>query len=463
MDKFDWIFISIVLYLFVAIAAACFAFYGRRASVFEPIGQYLIFLTLFTLPLPIRTLFTLEIDGNVTPYLPEIVGWLPISVLFAAMSIPLFSFAYYSSFARRFGCLLPRFNAIPERLDSSRSAFVLISFLSLFLIYKLTQSSGGILPFLLLGYGSTAETFGRGHLAVGFPWLFVATLFLLYRYAQYRRKADAVMFVIALTGIISIQLVTGNRGMLLYIVITVLCFIDQCVARFRIRSLIVIGIAGFLALNLLGLTRQSNYDNLSGFIEQSLTGTEAVTLGGPGGLFYTLSIGEFVVPFETLPQMIRTTGITEDPWLGRSFVAAPAYLIPGVIFPDRPQSLTRWYMRQFYGGESKLNEGRAFFFLSEAYMNFGPVGVVLIALLWGWLWGGLRQWVLYSRREPAVVLIYALLTAYMFRCIAGDFSTLIAGTTQQSLSIVIVGLWITRFRKHLNVQFGMRGQPRVSE
>lgn len=443
MDSTDWTALALLVYVATATAVAAHAFILRRASVFEPIGQYLLFLSLFTLPLPVRACITLEIEGNVTPQLLELLPYMPVSVLMCALTLPLFSLMYYGSLAARTARWLP----MPRRAqnDYSRVAFALLAAFSLLLIYQLTEEAGGLLPFLLLGYGSTEETFGRGYLAIGFPWLFVACLLLAHRYALRRRRLDATLFVVSLSGVLVMQLLTGNRSQLLYMALAVLVFVHYAIRRLNWKFLLPIAAAGFVGLNFLGLIRGSNYENLADFADRTSNSVETAD-AQPHGFLYTLTIGEFVVPFETLPQMVRTIGISAMPWLGLSYLRIPVYVIPSAVFPDRPLPLANWYMSRFYGGGYGLNEGRAFFFLAEAYLNFAFPGIVLIALFWGWLWGALHWWMLRSNGDPAVVLLYALTVAFMFRCIAGDFSSLVIGTTQQSLSAALIGLAIAGVR-----------------
>jgi hypothetical protein len=444
MEATDWTLLATLVYVLVAVAVAAYAFGLRKASIFEPIGQYILFVSLFTLPLPIRVCFTLEIEGNVTPHLLTLLPYMPLSVALAALSLPLFAMGYYGSLARRAADRLPL--PILRGADHSRLAFLVLAMFSLFLIYRLTEEAGGLLPFLLLGYGSTEETFGRGHLAIGFPWLFVAALLLLHRYARGRKSMDAALFAAALLVVIVIQLLTGNRSMLMYIVIATLVFAHYGVRRLRWRFLVPLIALVFAALNLLGTLRSSNYESVADFIQRSTDTAERVTSDDKAGFFYTLTIGEFVVPFETLPQMVRTIGVSDMPWLGLSYVRAPLYMIPSVIYPDRPLALANWYMKRFYGDGYGLNEGRQFFFLAEAYMNFAVAGIVVVALGWGWFWGVLHRWMLRSSGSPSAVLIYALAVAFMFRCIAGDFSTLLVGLTQQSLVAALIGLAIAGAR-----------------
>ena len=137
----------------------------------------------------------------------------------------------------------------------------------------------------------------------------------------------------------------------------------------------------------------------------------------------------------------------EPLWFGMSYLQAPIYLIPSAIFPDRPVPLAIWYMTRVFGAGEKLNEGRQFFFLAEAYLNFGAFGVLTLGLAWGVLWGALHQWIRLRGAGLASVLVYAVVVGFMFRCIAGDASTLVAGVTQKSLAPVVLGILImTGFR-----------------
>jgi hypothetical protein len=237
---------------------------------------------------------------------------------------------------------------------------------------------------------------------------------------------------------------TGNRSMIMYLVIALIVFINFRIRKISFRALIPVAIAGFVALNLLGTIRGSNYQDVDDFVEQTFSPSRSGDAPDKQNFFYTLTIGEFIVPFETLPQMMRTVGISEPPWAGWSYLRAPVYLIPSFVYPDRPLALTNWYMEKFYGGGYGLNEGRAFFFLAEGYVNFGLPGVLLIAAVWGFVWGALQRWMTRGRERFGTVLVYALLGAFMFRCIAGDFATLIVGTTQQSLAAVVIILGVAR-------------------
>ncbi len=69
--------ISILFFLATAAAALVYAILVRKASLADPIVQFIFFFSLFVLPLPLRAWMTLEIDGDVTPHLIELLPFIP--------------------------------------------------------------------------------------------------------------------------------------------------------------------------------------------------------------------------------------------------------------------------------------------------------------------------------------------------------------------------------------------------
>jgi len=358
--------------------------------------------------------------------------------------------------ARAFGRLLPH-PPLVNRPQVYLGAGLLAA-VSIALIMLLTAQVGGVIAFILLGYGSSAETFGRGYLAIGFPWLFVATLFFLYRYALYRKWIDACAFVISFVLIGAAQLLLGNRSVILYMALTVALYVHYSIKPLSLRVLLPLGVTGFLFLNIFGFLRGSGYESFSDLASRSAEIATGLRASGElnKGWIYTITTGEFVVPFETMPEMIRSVGTSVSPRLGLTFVRAPLFVIPSAIFPQRPLPLTNWYMAQFYGNGFGLNEGRAFYFLSEGYLNFGPAGVVLLMLAWGVFWGGVRDYIRAGSGNPGSGLLAALSVAFIFRAVAGDFMSLLVGLPEQSLSGAILALMVisgfaswTRRRPHV--------------
>jgi hypothetical protein len=439
MDSQSWTALGVIFYVATLLPLTLYVFFVRRASPFEPVSLFIFFVSLFALPLPVRYCFTTEIEGNVSPNLSQFAPYLCISLVMTAIALVVFVSFYYSRWARRLGDCIPQ---LPDHGARGAGVGILtLVLVSVVLIYFLAESVGGVLAFLLLGYKSSEETFGRGYLAVGFPWLVVAMLALLDRYATSKKWRDAIWGLVLLAVNFGIFALTGNRAMIMYMAISLVIFIHLRIRRLTPTIFLPLAMAGFIGLNVMGTLRGSDYGSVDEFVERLFASSEAGATDSHN-FFYTLTIGEFVVPFETLPQMVRSIGVDQWPWLGLSYLRAPVYMIPSFIFPDRPLPLANWYMENFYGGGYGLNEGRQFFFLAEGYLNWGAAGVFFIAAVWGIGWGALHRWMVRGRDRFGTVLIYSLLTAFMFRCIAGDIVTLLVGTTQQSLAAVFIVLAI---------------------
>lgn len=441
-DTNVWLSLAVALYLVVAVAVVAYAIVGRRASVFDPLVQCVAFITVFTLPLPLRALTSDLIEGDVTEHLPQLKPFLAVSVAYAAVGIACFAVAYYSRIATLFGRALPHPPVV--RRPRTYTATVLLGVFSLILLVLLAREVGGLIAFILLGYNSTAETFGRGYLAIGFPWLFVTALFPLYRYALLRQRLDLVVATFLIAGLSVVQLLLGNRSIILYMGLTVAFFVHYAIRKLPLRTLLPIAFAGFVFLNVVGFLRGSEYKSFSDLVARSTSAFGGLQESGDlhHGWFYTLTTGEFVVPFETFPEMVRSVGTRVDPAYGATFLRAPLFVIPNVIYPDRPLPLTNWYMEEFYGGGFGLNQGRAFFFMSEGYLNFGPAGVILLLFAWGAFWGGVREYLRLGEGNPGSALLAALSIAFIFRAVAGDSVSLLIGLPEQNLSCAVIGLCI---------------------
>lgn len=431
------LFISIFAFFGAILWASWYAWRVKASHFTEPIYQFLFFYALFVLPLPLRTYVTRQPEGDVTEHLPLLVLYMPWAVILCVIGLPIFVWAYYSRFADRIAMRIAR----PAEGRHSRTAFICLAAFSILLLTLLARDAGTLIDFVLLGYGSSAETFGKGYLAVGFPWLWVSCFFLLYRYSIRRKKSDLIFFAAVFALNLLMNFLMGNRGLIVYFGIATWLFWHHAVRPISMKKLAIYGAGAFLFLNLVGLVRGSNFESISDFWGRT---TEAYDNSKEthDAFFYTLTTGEFVVPFETLPQMIQSVGSTVPPRLGITYLRAPLFWIPSTLYPERPLPLANWYIREFYGGGSGLNEGRSFFFLAEGYLNFGTFGVLVTMLAWGLFLGACRAYERDSRGNPGAILIYAFTVAFIFRGIAGDSVSIFVGLPEQILSAVIIGLWI---------------------
>jgi hypothetical protein len=467
--------------------AMTYAVRYKKAGLFDPITIFLSFFALMVLPLPVRYLFTDVIEGDISPFLPNFANYMPWALLLCAASLPFFLWAYYSRLPVWIASRLPvpgnpkasRYFEPFFKFDRTRLAAILICAVSLGLVYQLAQSASvnGILGFLLLGYNSTAQMFGKGYLAAGIPWFFVGSLFFLYRYAFMRRmyrqyrvqcmankrkpmrpkwmRVDLAIFAVLLIAQLLALFMLGDRHSILNYVILLVIFWHFAIRRLKVFRMAAIGVFGFVALNFIGSLRGSDYSSLDSFVSS----TSTLVNKRPDNPFYTVTNGEFMVTFETLPQVIRKVPSKEIPArFGLTYLMAPLFFVPQAIYPSRPPTLTHWYMLNFYGSAWGQNEGRQFFFLSEGYLNFGPVGIFLLMVFWGFGLGALHQYRVLNRGNLGAVFLYAICAAFIFRAMVGDSVSLLVGLPEQFLAIAVVGFAISGGFKY-NLAPGTKLRP----
>jgi len=446
-DKF-WLLTSISFFVTMVLLVGAYSVFRKKAKFSDPILQFLFFFSLFVLPLPIRAYGTLNIEGDITEHLPELLPYIPEAVFLCGLSLIGFAVAYYSNFASRIAQSVPQ---IRPGINW-KMAFIFLASLSLFLLMLLARSSGGLVNFVLLGYTATAEMIGKGYLAAGFPWLFVASLFLLYGYAQEKKKKYLFYFAGAMAVNIAIQLVMARRSMLLYFGLSVWLYWHHAVRPVRMRYLIVGGLFCFITLNLVGKLRGGSAEDVGGLLSNNAQAWEKSS-DDSDTFFYTLTTGQFVVPFETLPQMIESVGSSVNPEFGFTYLRAPLQVVPQALYSSRPLPLANWYVMKFYGSGYEFNEGRQFFFLSEGYLNFGIIGVFLTMILWGYFLGAAQHYRNTSQKNPAVLLIYSLIIAYIYIGISGESISWIVALPELSLAAAFIGLWITSRKQKRVLRF----------
>lgn len=159
--------VSIVFFAAMSVGAAVYARKRMQANFSDPIILFLACFALFVLPFSLRAYVTTQPEGDVTEHLDSLLFHLPWAVFLCGTSIPVFVWGYCRPATHRLAARLPR----PRTGKHARSAFVVLTAISVLLLVQLARSAGGLLDFVFLGYGATSEMFGKGYLAIGFPWL----------------------------------------------------------------------------------------------------------------------------------------------------------------------------------------------------------------------------------------------------------------------------------------------------
>ncbi len=400
-------------FIFIIIAALCFwglsPKYVNSGTGSRQIGpkSFVIILLLYCIPLPLAVILGSE-GGDISENLETFSSWLPESLFFTSLFLITFTLVF--RYLDRGKAYQTTFR-LPSLLEKKKFVFlwIFLFLLSIFLLQWLAKDVGGIFSLVLSGYRVTELLVGQGHFAIAFEWL-VALIILLMCYSIAAKSRSLLCVSICLAAIeIAMLAIMGRRAMLVVVMFTLSYVAIEAGWIKKPKKLLLPGLVLFLVLNWLGLVRGESYSDLSQLfgvlIEKTASLAEAEEL--LVGLFYTLTHGNFVVPFETLPQIISHLDRTQDYWLGSTVPRSLLLLIPNFLVPERPLPLANWYMSEFYGG-APLNEGRQFFFLGEAYLNFGWFGAVI--------WGSMTAsfWHLFSRPQKGEIRYWNLALRALF-------------------------------------------------
>lgn len=347
-----------------------------------PVG-FILTMMLYMLPPCLQLLLVGNIDIGVDVNLSSYVAYFPLAIIFCAIFIVVFSIVYKASvftFIRR-PYTKSLFGEIPPVLYWG-ICFVFFV-LCLYMLVSLSASVGGILNFVLMGYGVTSLFNSSSAAVVGIPWLL--TLSILMIVEAKRRKYKLLYFVsVSLIVILSLSLlIMGRRGQLVGYGLSLILVYHFQYKSLTLKKVMVMLFSGFLILNMVGLLRGDSYKSLNDAFDSLTAKADAVSSSGRMNLFYTLTKGNFVAPFQSFPNVILHAGDDVDFQYLRTMVSGFSLLVPQAIWEGRPEPLANWYMKRFVNANADDNQGLQFFFLSESYLDFGPFGV----LFWGILYG----------------------------------------------------------------------------
>jgi hypothetical protein len=259
---------------------------------------------------------------------------------------------------------------LPHRRSIAASGWLLVACgVAALALYVLQV--GGIGRLLASSYG---ERFllaqGKGYLLVGLQIASVGgTLLYVLGSLEGRRGLLAGALLVGLllatwTGIV------GSRGAVARYLLAVAVAHHLAYRPIRALTLAWSGALLLVVLLLVGLVRGRPQDSLA--ILQAAQSQE-VNIGHT----------EFGAPLTTLGDVMSVVPVYAEPRLGATYLAAPGLLVPSAIWPSRPLGAGEWYAATFYADVRARGGAFAFSPVAEAYLNFGPAGVVVIFALAG--------------------------------------------------------------------------------
>jgi hypothetical protein len=163
------------------------------------------------------------------------------------------------------------------------------------------------------------------------------------------------------------------------------------VAAFGVLGLALIGAIDWLrAMPIDGVWDQLNWQDFQTSLIEIGSSNEAF-----GAHFSLYGVLRFQVPL--------TYGV--------SFISLAASVVPRVFWPDRPLDVYPYYAEsvQTVGGQ-----GYSLHHAAGWYLNFGAAGVVIGALVWGWLWASMFNRFHRSHSTNTVSRFFTILAPWVF-------------------------------------------------
>lgn len=412
--------IGLVIYIFSLVLFFFVLFSNRKKKqrdIFYYVFPILFILTeaLYVLPLSVRSLITIDVEGNISQYLPLFVGYIPFALVMCAGFNFLFTFSY------TFIKLKYKPIKVPESGHRNPISLVFIFGLlaiSFLMIYQLAADVGGVLNLILSGYRVTEILSKSGQYAIAFDWLVAISIATLFSGYATKSRTRIIIGLILIAILVCVFIILGRRGVLVVLLGSAIGGYYISVKKIPLLTLFFIGLFIFIALGFVGLTRGESYEYLSDVITVISSKGDQLSEDSPS-MFYTVTTGNFAVPFETFPQIIRTLGDKFWPGFGLYSFRALSFFVPSFLWEDRPLPLSNWYMDVFYG-ETEKRIGRQFFFLTAPYMDFGPAGVLIFGFVIAWALRIVGRFASIERHDPLVGTFAVLLLANMLNFVSTD-------------------------------------------
>lgn len=241
---------------------------------------------------------------------------------------------------------------------------------------------GGLKGLINVGYGGERYLIlaREGAFGPGFEWLLLSSIIFLFSSLKKKSKIIFVIGIISFTITIIILLYIGSRSTLVYSIIFFVTLLHYTHKKFS-NKIIVIGL--LLCISLAQFYALARY-----FIPYGLMfafkETFNIVLKNPQ-LILPWNTNEFKAPAASLLELIQFGEI--DWLLGKSYISAMGSPIPFIsrLFSEIGYNPSLWRLQQFHKDILASGGGLGFSPVTEGFMNFGILGVIIFMFIYGYV------------------------------------------------------------------------------
>lgn len=264
---------------------------------------------------------------------------------------------------------------------------------------------GGLAGYINVGYGGQYYLIAENASIIGpgFEWLLLGSILLIYYGIKYNSKSCLLIGIVLISFATVIILITGRRRQILYpFLFGIMLFHYSCK---KIPSPVIAG--GLLfGISIAQYYALARYYLPKGLI-YALSQVWPVVLKNPVLIApWSGSSNQFVMPAASLLEVLQYGG-PGFLW-GSSYIASLAAPFPFVIrlFSEVSFDVSKWRMETLYPNQLAAGIGFTFSPVTEGYVNFGLLGIILHLFLYGYIIG-----TIYARLSSKSTLSNLLLFA----------------------------------------------------
>ena len=339
---------------------------------------------------------------NVTPTINHTLlnGWSDAAVLATQLKVNFINLLAIIATYIGFSMALSSRNILTDRqMHINGFKLGVLFVLCLFVVIFFLQKQGGIISHVLtLADGRFRMREMSGHFLVinGFlPYMII--LWYAYQPKAFRNPIFLIGFMVAF----ALQfIVTGSRSALfitLAMTLAVWIFHNH---RIPASRTIIVAMVSFLVLGVLGQIRQSGQSgviNFNALAELSITDAWEITTQE----LIARRTGTDLAVAALVPEQ-------RDFLYGTTYVAALAFWVPRAVWHDKPRGAGAHAAALLYSERETMDDYRGGGFpvggASEAYWNFGYLGVLIVFGLFGIVLSVISRWVCRDPRNPFTVV-----------------------------------------------------------
>ena len=209
-------------------------------------------------------------------------------------------------------------------------------------------------------------------------------------------KSKQRLFISLLVFEACFWLFTGGRSNGVIIASILLMYFHICVKPIKLKQALVIGIAGFFFISLLGViadTRADSNANISETFSKSMSNSNAFysAISEMGGSMYPM-----ITTMEIVPER-------EEFRYGSSYLYSATSIIPNLGFWDLHPAMKYGNLNDWLQNAMSLNYGPGYSIVAEAYINFGNLGFLMMMFL-GYVFGLVFNINIRDKRNPLLIV-----------------------------------------------------------